>query len=308
MIFSSEVPAGGKGTTIVDYLAGRFTYHCRGEWQSAVAAGKVTCNGRNARDGDTVAVGDIVAYDAGEFEEPAADLSYRIVFEDEWLLGIDKPGNLLVHRAGKSFRSNLMYQLRYVHKPPYPAAHACHRLDRGTSGVVCVAKCAEVKAALGRQFAEVKVEKTYMAVVRGIPHEQEINLPVGKKKNSSISYKYGVDTDGRESRTRIIASHTVGKQHALVTLRPLTGRTHQLRVHLAAIGTPIVGDRLYGLSEEAYLAWRGNPSESSRAAGFHRQALHCASLSFVHPVTKKECRIEAGLPADMRELIERLSG
>jgi 23S rRNA pseudouridine1911/1915/1917 synthase len=292
MIFSSAVPRNTrKDTALLDYLAARFTYHGREAWAGMAAHGKVTVNGRAAGQGDTVAPGDIVAYDAGEFEEPAADLSYRIIFEDEWLLGIDKPGNLLVHRAGKSFRNNLMYQLRYVHEPPYPAAHACHRLDRGTSGVVCVAKTGEVLAALGRQFAAGSIAKVYCAVVRGVPHAQEIDFPVGKTAEHALSYRHGVDPGGRASRTLVIACQPVGKQNALVTLRPLTGRTHQIRVHLAAIGTPIVGDWLYGVSEEA----------------FHRQALHCASISFIHPVSGKECRIEAGLPTDMRELIEKLS-
>lgn len=292
MIFSSEVPAGlGKGTTLVDYLAGRFTYHGRGEWLAIIAAGKVTSNRSTGLAGDTVAAGDIVAYDAGEFEEPPADLAYRTVFEDEWLLGIDKPGNLLVHRAGRSFRNNLMYQLRYVHKPPYPAAHAAHRLDRGTSGVVCVAKSAEISAALGRLFAEGKVDKTYLAVVQGVPEAREIDFPVGKTEASALSCRHGVVEGGKEARTLIINVQPLGQRHSLVTVRPLTGRTHQIRVHLAAAGAPVVGDRLYGAGGEQ----------------FSRQALHCASLSFVHPVTGKACRMAAEIPADMKELVERLS-
>jgi 23S rRNA pseudouridine1911/1915/1917 synthase len=292
MIFSSAVPAGlGKGATLIDYLAGRFTYHGRDEWAGMAGHGKVTINGRAAMPGDTVAPGDIVAYDAGEFEEPAADLSYRIIFEDEWLLGIDKPGNLLVHRAGRSFRNNLMYQLRYVHAPPYPAAHACHRLDRGTSGVVCVAKNADVKAALGRLFSEGKVEKTYRAVVRGAPEERELDFPIGKIAEPVPSCRHGVVQGGKDARTIIAAVQLLGRHHSLVTVRPLTGRTHQIRIHLAAAGSPVAGDRLYGAGGEQ----------------FTRHALHCASLSFVHPVTGKACRMEAELPADMRELVKRLA-
>jgi 23S rRNA pseudouridine1911/1915/1917 synthase len=292
MIFSSAVPRGiRKETALLDYLAGRFTYHGREEWAGMAARGNVTVNGRTVRPGDTVAPGDIVAYDAGEFEEPAADLSYRIIFEDEWLLGIDKPGNLLVHRSGRSFRNNLMYQLRDVHVPPYPAAHACHRLDRGTSGVVCVAKNAEVKAALGRLFSEGKVDKTYLAVVRGMPKTREMDFPVGKIMAPAPSCRHGVVRGGKEARTLITEVQPLGPHHSLVTVRPLTGRTHQIRIHLAAVGAPVVGDRLYGEG--------GEP--------FHRHALHCASLSFDHPVTGHECRMEAELPADMKLLIERLS-
>jgi 23S rRNA pseudouridine1911/1915/1917 synthase len=292
MIFSSAVPTGTrKGTMLPDYLAGRFTYHGRDEWEALAAQGKITVNGCAARAGDTVVTGDMVAYDPGEFEEPAADLSYRIIFEDAWLLGIDKPGNLLVHRAGRSFRNNLMYQLRYVHEPTYPAVHAAHRLDRGTSGVLCVAKNAEVLSALARQFADGKVDKTYLAVVRGAPKARELDFPIGKISEPVPSCRHGVVQGGKAARTLIAAVQPLGLQHSLVTVRPLTGRTHQIRVHLAAVGAPVVGDRLYGVEDGL----------------FSRHALHCALLSFVHPVTGRECRMEAVLPADMKELIKRLA-
>ena len=155
-----------------------------------IAAGAVSCNGRTACIDDTVSAGDTISYDAGEFEEPAADLSYRVIYEDEWLLGVDKPGNLLVHRAGKSFRNNLIYQLRYAYVPPYPGAHIVHRLDRETSGVVCVAKSAAIKAALGREFSAGRVVKVYYAVVRGMPEVREIDFPIGKP----LGWRYRTST------------------------------------------------------------------------------------------------------------------
>jgi RluA family pseudouridine synthase len=307
MIFTSVVPPEfRKAAGLIDYLAGRFTYLDREGWRARVAAGKVACNGQIAETDDTVAAGDTVSYDAGEFEEPAADLSYRIVYEDEWLLGIDKPGNLLVHRAGRSFRNNLIYQLRYVHVPPYHLAHTVHRLDRGTSGVVCVAKNAGVGATLAGEFAAGKVQKVYQAVVHGVPAVQEIDYRIGRPAGSAIPYKHSVDPAGKSARTRIVASRPVGRSYALVTVEPLTGRTHQIRIHLAAVGSPVVGDMLYGLSEKEYLAWRENPLQTAPAGLFRRHALHCASLAFTHPHTKNECRMEAELPSDMKELIEKL--
>lgn len=307
MIFSSRVPPSvPKGTMLVDYLAGRFTYTTREGWHACIAAGKITRNGSLARAFESVAAGDVVSYDAGEFEEPAADLAYRIIYEDQWVLGIDKPGNLLVHRAGKSFRHNLIYQLRYVHTPPYAASHTVHRLDRDTSGVVLIAKNTAARAVFGREFAAGKVRKRYLAVVRGAPDVQEIGFSIGKSAHSGISYKHGVDPDGKTAITRIIASQRVGSAHALLTVQPLTGRTHQIRIHLAAIGALIVGDRLYGLPEADYLKWRDDPAHFPQAFPFRRHALHCASLAFTHPYTDKECLIEADMPQDMRDLIEWL--
>lgn len=307
MIFSSTVPSPAKnGMPLADYLAGRFTYYSRDEWLKKIVGDAVAVNGKKASAATTVAPGDVVSYDAGEFEEPAADLAYRIVYEDDWLLGIDKPGNLLVHRAGKSFRNNLMYQLRFVHAPPYPVAHAVHRIDRETSGAVLVARSAEARAAFGRTLAGGGMTKQYHAIVKGCPMVQEINLPIGRTELSAVSYRYSVQAQGKQALTRITAVESIGGGHSLVTCEPVTGRTHQIRIHLAAAGAPVVGDKLYGMSEQEYLAWRENPSKSGHLLDFHRQALHCASLSFVHPYTKKPCAVTAPLPADMRELIERL--
>jgi 23S rRNA pseudouridine1911/1915/1917 synthase len=308
MIFSSEVPSNfKKNTPLLDYLAARFTYHTREEWAARIAEGKIGRNGVALQVSDTVSPRDVVSFDPGEFEEPAANLTYRIIYEDEWLLGIDKPGNLLVHRAGRSVRNNLMYQLRYVHEPAYPAATSVHRLDRDTSGVMLVAKDAFACAQFAKALAAGGIGKIYQAVVEGIPKELEIDLPIGKIPAQGISYKFGIDQNGKSACTRVIASQPVGAHHALVTVQPLTGRTHQIRVHLAAVGAPVVGDKLYGLSEADYRAWRDNPEALARLLPFYRHALHCASLSFVHPFTQKECCIEAALPEDMRELMGRLS-
>jgi RluA family pseudouridine synthase len=296
-----------KGTLLPDYLAERFTYYSRNEWLSRITAGRVRRNGLLATAGETVAPKDRVAYDAGEFEEPRADLGYRIFYEDDWLLAVDKPGNLLVHRAGRSFRNNLMYQLRFVHQPPFPNAHPVHRLDRETSGVVLVARSPEVRATLGKVLAEGRFEKTYFAIVRGAPAKQDVNLPIGRKELSAVSYKYGVDPAGKAATTRIIDARPIGSAYSLVTAQPITGRTHQIRIHLAAIGAPVVGDKLYGLSEEEYLAWRDDPESYKEKLPFHRHALHCASLAFIHPYTKKPLKIEAPMPQDMLGLINNFS-
>ena len=308
MNFSSMVPSVFKpGTPLIEYLAARFTYHSREEWVARVAEGRIARAGVVLRGCDTVSPRDVVSFDPGEFEEPAANLAYRIVYEDEWLLGIDKPGNLLVHRAGKSVKNNLVYQLRFVHVPPYPDAGSVHRLDRDTSGVLLVAKNAAACSAFGQTLLGGRIRKTYRAIVEGMPEPQEIALPIGKLAVEGIDYKFGVDQSGKSAHTVIVDSQKVGPRHALLTVRPVTGRTHQIRVHLAAIGAPIVGDKLYGLSAAEYLAWRENPSAYGPLP-FYRHALHCASLSFVHPFTQKECSVEAELPEDMRELMEKLKG
>ena len=149
MKFTSIVPCSiSSSTPLISYLAQRFTYHTHQVWIDLVSNGQIAVDGRIATVSDSIYPGATISYDPGEFEEPPANLDYAVIYEDEWFIGIAKPGNLLVHRAGKSFRNNLIFQLRHNHVPPYSDAHSVHRLDRDTSGIVMVAKNREAKSKL----------------------------------------------------------------------------------------------------------------------------------------------------------------
>lgn len=309
MIFTSAVPSNIKPETdVVAYLSKRFTYYSFEAWLEKIREGKISVDGKIANEKDLATPGTIITYDAGEFQEPEANLNYKIIYEDEWFLGIDKPGNLLVHRAGRSFCNNLIYQLRTVNIPPYPEAHSTHRLDRDTSGVLLIAKNVEACTAIGNQFLKREMNKEYIAIVNGTPEVQcrEIMIPIGKAVHSSIAYKYQIDPAGKDAVTLIEECKPIGKKYSLLKMRPLTGRTHQIRVHCAAIGHPIVGDKLYTMEESAYIQWRRNPQEFTGMLDFYRHALHCKSISFVHPYTNNHCTIDAALPEDMKTLINEL--
>jgi RluA family pseudouridine synthase len=307
MVFSATLPKNiPRGMLLIEYLSGRFTYRDRDHWSSLIAAGKILRNGAPSQTDDLLSGGDTISYDAGEIDEPPADLSYRIIWEDAWFLGIDKPGNLLVHRAGISFRNNLIHQLRHIHSPVYPTAHAVHRLDRETSGAIIIARNTEARMLLGREFDAGKVEKWYCAVVHGNPGTGDIDLPIGKMPDSAIPYKFCIDAGGKSCRTRIIACDPLSPEFSRLTLQPATGRTHQIRVHCAAIGSPIVGDKLYGQDEAAYLAWRDDRSRDADTRWFPRQALHCSALRFVHPYTRKPCSIDVPVRFDMLELMDQV--
>lgn len=308
MIFSSTVPCNiPAGTSVAGYLAGRFTYYSLEDWQQKISQERISINGRLCIPSDCVGPGDTVSYDAGEFKEPDADLSYRIVYEDRWILGICKPGNLLVHRAGKCFRNNLIYQLRFVHDPPFPQSHIVHRLDRETSGVVIVAKDSTQSSVFGKLFMEGRIEKRYRAVVRGcfdIETPFVFDSPIAKDKDSGIQYRYRVHESGKSAITRIEHAEPCGDKHSLLELVPVTGRTHQLRVHLSSLGFPIAGDRLYGMSAQEYLANDTGTECCPDGPNISRHALHCGSLSFAHPYTGKRTVIHADLPGDMKAFLE----
>lgn len=311
MFVSSRVPPPHKQTPIVDYLAGRFTYIPREVWQARVQAGLVRCNDEPATQATTIAQADTITCEIPDFTPPEFDASYTIVYEDEWLLGINKPPNLRVHGHGKWTTANLMYHLRHEHQPPYPETSLINRLDADTTGVVLVARDLETLRLMGELFLHQQVHKTYLGVVQGVPEPVSgvINKPIGPVAGAKVKTRHGVDNiiKPREAVTEYRVLRPLTPHHALVQLHPLTGRTHQLRVHLASIGHPLVGDALYQMNDEQYLAWCAGQYAPEPPLLLNRQALHCAETRFIHPRTGSSCTITAPLPDDLRTMMESLS-
>ena len=305
MRVSSKVTAPFKQTAVSDYLAARFTYRTLAEWQALVAEGRVFCNDALCLPTTLVRQGDVVACELPDFTPPGVNFAYRILYEDAWLLGVDKPAGLRVHSQGKFVTANLIYQLRYVHQPPYPEAHLVNRLDAQTSGVVVLARETAVLRAMSQLFATGEVEKVYLAVVDGAPRPPAgvIDQPIGQTTGPLGVKRFGVMDGGKTAVTHYQVRHTFGDA-ALVELRPQTGRTHQLRVHLAAIGHPIIGDALYRMDDAAYLDWVERGVHAGQMARLARQALHCAATRFTHPVTGLPTTFTAPLPADIAALLD----
>ncbi len=306
MIVSSKVTAKYKQVLITDYLADRFTYRSKEEWLVFVQNGRVQHNHSLCTPDTLVTQGDVVSCQLPEVVPPA-NFNYTILYEDDWLLAINKPGDLLVHDKKRFSQANLIYHLRHKHHPPYPSANLVNRLDKDTSGIVIVAKDGEKAAALQQLFREQAVSKQYLAVVNGVPSSKqgEIDLPIGKIDSLPGVYRFGVVPGGKTAVTHYKTLQTFDQRFALLQLSPQTGRTHQIRVHLQAIGHPLIGDKLYQLSDEAYLAWVQKRS-FSEADLIQRQALHCSQTSFNHPQTERPFTITAPLPPDFESLLQKL--
>ena len=140
MNVASKVPASCGGMSVPTYLATRFTYLPETAWRQLVRSGRISCNGVTCEETTTVAKGDSIRCDMPDFEAPIVNFDYTIVYEDEWLLGVNKPAGLRVHSSGKFVNSNLMYHLRHVHQPAYPEVNLINRLDADTSGLVLLAR------------------------------------------------------------------------------------------------------------------------------------------------------------------------
>ena len=203
-------------------------------------------------------------------------MSLRILYEDEALVFVDKPTGIVVQRRAFAPDEPCLHDLVRGHAP---SAFLLHRLDRGTSGVMFFSKRADLNARLTRQFVRKRVVKTYLAICEGeLAEPRTIDAPIGR----TGTITFAVRDDGKRAVTHVtpLAWSRAG---SLVSIAPETGRTHQIRVHLAAVGHPLAGDWLYG--------------EASAA----RPMLHALALAITHPLTGERLRVEAPPPEDFRE-------
>ncbi len=270
--------------------------------QRWIEEGLVTVNGRSAsRASSGVVPGDTVSVDGAEVmveravPQPEAQ-ALDILFEDASLLALNKPPGVVVHPSYKHAGGTLFNGiLGYLGRGPDSdeAPRLLHRLDKDTSGVLLVSKSLDVHRRAQRAMTTGQAAKTYLAVVHGHPKPRAgaITLPLGG--DPADRRRVAVRADGSPSETRYTVRATAlarGEAAALVECRLITGRMHQIRVHMAASGWPIVGDQVYG-----------RPGD-----GFGRQALHAWQLSLPHPVTGAPLALEAPLPADMEGLCRTL--
>jgi 23S rRNA pseudouridine1911/1915/1917 synthase len=234
------------------------------------------------------------------------DIPLRIVFEDEHLLVVDKPAGLVVHPAAGNPDGTLVNALLHhcggslsgiggVARPGI-----VHRIDKDTSGLLVVAKTDVAHEGLARQFATHSVERRYLAIVSGLPKAAQGAVDAALARSATNRKKIAIVEGSRGKRA---VTHWIRLQilrdSALVECRLETGRTHQVRVHMASIGHPLLGDPVYGGSGKI-------SRELLKRLDFHRQALHAAELGFLHPVTKHRLSFASGMPSDMQELFSAL--
>ena len=286
------------------FLAQNVALLSRRTAQESIAAGAVRVNGRTARKSALVARGDVVeiADDALVAPRPAPrpDLAIEIVHEDSALVVVDKPAGIptLALRDGDdatvaSFLIGRFPDLADAGESPLEAGIA-HRLDNDTSGLLVAARTAAAYRDLRRQFTERHVVKEYTALVEGLVREEgKIQTSIAPERRRRDRMRVSEDAPGaREAHTQYRPLQQVGRA-TLLAVRIRTGVRHQIRVHLASIGHPVVGDTLYG---------------ASTRSGARRQMLHACYLELDHPVTAQRLDLRSGIPADFDQIVRRLQG
>jgi 23S rRNA pseudouridine1911/1915/1917 synthase len=278
--------------------------------KSLIRSGAVEMGGQPVRDPATKVRGEegfrVAVPEPTPAHNAPQDIPLKLVFEDEHLLVVDKPAGLVVHPAAGNLDGTLVNALLHhcgsslsgiggVARPGI-----VHRIDKETSGLLVVAKSDVAHEGLAKQFAAHSIDRRYLAIVNGIPKAAEGTIDAPLARSATNRKKIAI-VEGRRGKRAVTRWRRLQalRDAALIECRLETGRTHQVRVHMASIGHPLVGDPVYGRAGKTH-------GKLLKNLQFERQALHAAELGFTHPVTKHRLSFSSPMPPDMQELFNAL--
>lgn len=302
------VGEANHGQRLDNFLLGRLKGAPKTLIYRIVRKGEVRVNGKRAKpeqrlqEGDKVRVPPLRLAAQGTVATPGRQLQEHlraaVLFEDEHVLVLNKPAGLPVH-AGTGMKLGVIEALRVMY-PELPALELVHRLDKGTSGCLLLAKSGTARKALTDAFREQEVYKRYQLIVAGQWPAQltRVELALQRQEERGGERRVEVAADGKTARTDFRVLQRLGRVATLVEARPSTGRTHQIRVHAAAQGFPLLGDDKYGSAASEALA---------RQYGVRRLCLHAAALEFRHPVTGQTLQCEAPLDEAFTGILQTLA-
>jgi 23S rRNA pseudouridine1911/1915/1917 synthase len=305
---TADVPYEMAGMRLDQVLAELFSDYSRSKLQSWIKAGRVHVDGLQLKPKDKLEGGEVITMDA-EAEKvvisEAEEIPLDIIHEDKSLLIINKPAGLVVHPAVGNWSGTLLNALLNHDKNLVilPRAGIVHRLDKETSGLLMIAKTLQAHNSLTQQLQDREITREYLAICKGrMTAGGTVDEPIAR--HPTDRKRYAVKESGKEAVTHFRVLQRFS-HHTFIQLKLETGRTHQIRVHMAHIRYPLLGDPVYG--GRFQLPPNCSSSLEFELRNFKRQALHAAKLGLVHPETGDYCEWRQDLPADMSRLLEVLS-
>ena len=275
------------GQTLLSHLASLYPHSTPQAWQQKLNSGEITLNGVTATGSETVSSGQTLIWNRPRWIEPDSPQDFEVLLDDPHLLAVNKPSGLPT-LPGAGFMENTL--LRLVQKQ-FPNANPVHRLGRATSGIVLFAKTPQAASNLTANWNTPKIQKIYRALAQNIAQQDayEILTPIGLVPHPRIGSVWAASPGGKPSKSLAkVISRSPGTTTFEVSLK--SGRPHQIRIHLASIGHPLVGDPLYGLTGQPLENLPGLPGDG----GYF---LHAQFLNFQHPITGEQIHLEAALPS-----------
>ena len=312
----NEMEAIGK--RLDHYLLDHLTKYSRSQLQSFIRSGQILVNGNKCKTGYSLGMNDIIKVDVLKEESNLKklvpeNLNLSIIHEDESIVVINKPAGITVH-PGTGISSGTVanglahhfQELSNVNGDLRPGI--VHRLDKDTSGVMVIAKTNSAHTFLANQFKDRKVKKNYIGLTWGLWHNPngEINEPLLRDKKDPT--KYSVNANGKNSNTKYKVEKTY-RHFSLLSFSPLTGRTHQIRVHASYCGHPIFGDKKYGggISRSKGFLPEFKSHYKKMIQKFNRHALHAEKLELRHPTSKQIIKFNAPLPQEYLDLVKSIN-
>ena len=276
------------GTSVLAYLVRRYRHSDEGTWRRRILRGEVRIGDSQAGPRELLRAGEPLVWARPPWDEPEVPRHFEVVHCDEDLLAVDKPRGLPTLPSGGFLTHTLLHLVRRR----FPEAVPMHRLGRGTSGLVLFTLTPDARCAVAAAWRDARVEKIYRALVAGVPVRDAftIDTPIGLLPHPRLGFIHAASSDGRYavSHLRVLARR---EDRAYVEVRIETGRPHQIRIHMAAAGYPLVGDSLYVTG--------GVPSSHPGLPGDGGYLLHAHRLGLTHPTTGRPLAFEAPLPVDL---------
>ena len=312
-VYYDKIDKSAIAQTVLDYYAQRYQHSTIAQWQERIESSQILLNQKPTTISTKIKIGDRLSYHRPPWEEPLVPLDFQILYQDQDLLVINKPSGLPVLAGGGFLENTLCFQLKKLFPQTTPIP--IHRLGRGTSGLMILARSSVAKSKLSQQMRSHQITKVYLAIAQGIIQQDQFTIeqPIGKLAHPILGYIYGAKSDGKYARSdwQVIARQS---DRTILKVKILTGRPHQIRIHLAAEGHPLLGDPLYQVggipigvtkkiadqslstaTQQENIPNATFPIITPGDCGYY---LHAYQLGFLHPTNNQEINLKSEPPED----------